>query len=111
MEVRARAKYIHTSPRKLRSIVDTIRGKKVEEAMAILKFLPTPSARDVAKVLKSASANAEVNFEMTPADLRIVQVYVDEGRTMRRFRAGPRGRVKPIKKRSSHITIVVKEEE
>lgn len=111
MEVRATARYVRTSPRKLRPIAGVVRGKKVEEALTILKFLPSPSARTVARVVKSAAANAENNFEMTPSDLRIVKVYIDGGRSMKRYRAGPRGRVKPILKRSSHITVVVKEEE
>lgn len=110
MEVRATARYVTTSPYKLRPIVDTVRGKKVDEALTILRFLPSPAARTVAKVVKSAAANAENNFEMTPADLRIVKIFVDEGRTLKRYRAGPRGRVKPILKRSSHITVVVEEE-
>ena len=111
MEVRATAKYIRTSPRKLRPIVDMVRGKKVDDALAVLRFTPSPSARTVAKVVKSAAANAENTYEMTPDDLVITQIFVDESRTMKRFRAGPRGRVKPILKRSSHITVVVKEEE
>ena len=111
MEVKATAKYIRTSPRKLRPIVDTVRGKKVDDALAVLKFMPSPSARTVAKVVRSAAANAENNYEMTPDDLVITQIFVDGSRTLKRFRAGPRGRVKPILKRSSHITVVVKEEE
>jgi large subunit ribosomal protein L22 len=111
MEVKATARYIGKSPRKLRPMADAIRGRKVEDALNILRFLPSPSARTVAKVVKSAADNAENNFEMTPSDLRIVQVFIDGGRSMKRFRAGPRGRVKPILKRSSHITVVVKEEE
>ena len=111
MEVRASARYIRTSPRKLRPIVDAVRGKKVDEALAILQFLPSPSARTVAKVVKSAAANAENNFEMMPSDLWIANIFVDEGPSLKRYRAGPRGRVKPILKRSSHITVVVKEEE
>ncbi|MDY6907914.1 MAG: 50S ribosomal protein L22 [Chloroflexota bacterium] len=111
MEVSATARYIRTSPRKLRPIVNAVRGVKVDEALTILKHLPSPSARTVAKVVKSAAANAENNYEMTPSDLRIVRIYVDEGRTMKRYRAGPRGRAKPILKRSSHITVVVEEEE
>jgi len=111
MEVKATARYIRTSPRKLRPVADTVRGKKVDEALVILRFLPSPSARTVAKVVSSAAANAENNFEMTPSDLRIVSIYVDGGPTLKRFRAGPRGRVKPILKRSSHITVVVAEEE
>jgi large subunit ribosomal protein L22 len=111
MEVSATAKYIRTSPYKLRPIVDTVRGKKVYEALTILRFLPSPAARTVAKAVKSAVDNAENNYEMTPDDLRIVRIFVDEGPTLKRYRAGPRGRVKPILKRSSHITVVVEEEE
>jgi large subunit ribosomal protein L22 len=110
MEVSATARYIRTSPQKLRLIVDTVRGKKVDEALTILRFFPSPTARTVAKAVKSASDNAENNYEMTPADLRIVRIFVDEGPTLKRYRAGPRGRVKPILKRSSHITVVVEEE-
>ena len=111
MEVKAISKNIGTSPRKLRLIADLVRGKKVDDALTILKFLPSPSAQSVAKAVKSAAANAENNYEMTPSDLKITNILVDEGRTMKRFRAGPRGRVKPILKRSSHITVIVKEEE
>jgi len=111
MEVRATTRYIRTSPRKLRLIADVVRGKKVDDALGILRFLPSPSARTVAKAVKSAAANAENNFEMMPSDLRITKVFVNEGRRMRRYRAGPRGRVKPILKRTSHITVVVREEE
>lgn len=111
MEVKATAKYIRTSPRKLRPIVNIVRGKKVEDALAVLKFMPSPSARTVAKVVRSAAANAESNYEMTSDDLVITEIFVDGSRTLKRFRAGPRGRVKPILKRSSHITVVVKEEE
>ncbi len=110
MEVVASARHVRTSPRKLRPIVDLVRGRKVDEALVILRFLPSPWARTVAKVVKSAVANAENNFEMSPSELRIARIYVDEGRTMKRYRAGPRGRVKPILKRSSHITVVVQEE-
>jgi large subunit ribosomal protein L22 len=111
MEVKAISKNIGTSPRKLRLIADLVRGKKVDQALTILKFLPSPSAQSVAKAVKSAAANAENNYEMTPSDLKITKILIDEGRTMKRFRAGPRGRVKPILRRSSHITVIVKEEE
>jgi len=111
MDVMATAKYVRTSPRKLRPLVDMVRGKKVEEALVILRFFPSPLARTVAKVVKSAAANAENNFEMTPSDLKIASIYVGEGPRLKRYRAGPRGRVKPIRKRSSHITVVVAEEE
>ena len=111
MEVKATEKYIRTSPRKLRLMADLVRGKKVDQALIILKFLPTPSAKDLAKAIQSAAANAENNFEMTPSDLKIAKIFIDGGRTMKRFRAGPRGRVKPFVRRSSHITVIVKEEE
>ena len=111
MEVKAISRNIGTSPRKLRLMADLVRGKKVDQALTILKFLPSPSAQSVAKAVKSAAANAENNYEMTPSDLKISKILIDEGRTMKRFRAGPRGRVKPILKRSSHITVIVKEEE
>ena len=111
MEVKAIAKDIGISPRKVRLTVDTIRGKKVDEALAILKFSSAPAARAVAKVVKSAAANAENNFQMSPSDLAIVNVYADQGHTLKRYRPRSRGRVSPILKRSSHITVVVAERE
>ena len=110
MEVRAVAKNIRMSPRKVRPLIDMIRGKKVETALTMLKFTPTPMARVVAKVVKSAAANAENNFQMSSADLKIVSTYVDEARTMKRFRPKARGRVSPILKRASHITVIVAEQ-
>lgn len=111
MEVKARAKYIRISPRKVRPVADMVRGKKVDEALSLLKFSPTPAARLVAKVVKSAAANAENNFQMEPADLRIVNIFADEGRRLKRFRPRARGRVSPVLRRSSHITVVVEEQE
>jgi large subunit ribosomal protein L22 len=111
MEVRATAKHIGISPRKVRLTLNGLRGRKVDEALAILRFMPTPSAQTVAKVVKSAAANAENNFQMSPSELRIVAIFANEGRTLKRFRSRSRGRVSPILKRSSHITVVVKEEE
>ena len=110
MEVVASARQIRVSPRKVRLVLDTVRGKKVDEALAILSFLPTPVARTVAKVVKSAAANAENNYQMTPARLRIVKTFANEGQTLRRYRAGARGRVNPFRRRFSHITIIVEEE-
>lgn len=110
MEAKATAKGVRVSASKVRLIVDLVRGKGVDEAMAILRFLPTPTARTVAKVVKSAAANAENNYQATPSKLRIVRIYADEGRTMKRFRPKARGRINPIRKRSSHITVVVAEE-
>lgn len=110
MEVRAIAKDTGISARKMRRLVDMVRGKRVDEALAILKFTPTPSARVVAKTVKSAAANAENNFQMSPGDLKIIRIMADEARTMKRFRPRARGRAAPILKRSSHITVVVTEE-
>ena len=111
MEVKAIAKDTGISPRKVRPLVDMVRGKSVEEALSLLKFSPTPTARVVAKVVKSAVANAENNFQMEPADLRIVGIFADEARTLKRMRPRARGRGNRILKRSSHITVVVSEEE
>ncbi len=111
MEVRAVAKDTGISPRKVRLLVDMVRGKKVDEALTILRFAPTPTARVVAKVVKSAVANAENNFQMSPSDLKIVTVFADGGRTLKRFRPRARGRADQILKRSSHITVIVAEME
>ena len=110
MEVKAIAKDTGVSPRKVRPLVDMVRGKKVDEALTILKFTPTPTARIVAKVVKSASANAENNFQMSPSDLMITSIFTNEARTLKRYRPRARGRVNHILKRSSHITVIVDEE-
>jgi large subunit ribosomal protein L22 len=107
VKVRAVAKDIGISPRKVRLVIDMVRDKKVDEALTILKFLSTPSAKAVAKVIKSAAANAENNFQMSPTDLRISDIFADQGHTLKRFRPKARGRVSPILKRSSHITVFV----
>ncbi len=109
MEVRAISKDTGISPRKMRLLVNMVKGKKVEEALNILRFAPTPNARIVAKTIKSAAANAENNFQMTPTDLKIVQIRADEAKMLKRFRARARGRANQILKRSSHITVVVSE--
>ncbi len=111
MEVVAVAKNTGISPRKVRLLVDMVRGKKVEEALDLLKFVPTPNARVVARVIKSAAANAEHGFQMSIPDLKIVQIFADQARTLKRFRARSRGRVSPVLKRSSHITVIVAEQE
>ena len=111
MEVRAVAKDTGISPRKVRLLVDMVRGKKVDEALAVLRFTKTPTARVVAKVVKSAAANAENNYQMSPSDLKIAKIFADEARTMKRFRARARGQASHILKRSSHITVIVTEQE
>ena len=110
MKVRAVAKDVGISPQKVRLTLDLIRGKKVNESLTILSFLPTPTAKAVAKVIKSAAANAENNFHMPPDELRIAVTFADQGHTLKRFRPQSRGRISPILKRSSHITVFVEEE-
>ncbi len=111
MEVRAIAKDTGISAKKMRPLADMVRGKKVDEALTMLKFTPTPNSRLFAKTVKSAAANAENNFQMVPSDLKIVKVFVDEARTMKRFRPRARGRASRILKRSSHITVIIAEQE
>jgi large subunit ribosomal protein L22 len=107
MEVRAEVKNTGIAPMKARFLIDMVRGKSVAEALKLLDFTPTPSARIVAKVIKSAAANAENVFQQPAEGLRVVRIFADEARTMKRFRARSRGRVSPILKRSSHITVFV----
>jgi len=110
MEVKAVAKNIRVSPRKLRLLVNMVRGRSVNEALTMLRFAATPKARVIAKVVKSAAANAENNYQMSP-ELKIVRIFVDEASTLKRFRPRARGRVGRILKRASQITVVVAEEE
>ncbi|HET9493239.1 MAG TPA: 50S ribosomal protein L22 [Chloroflexia bacterium] len=109
MEVKASAKHIRRSPRKIRLVMDAVRGKRVEEAVAILKFLPHGAASEVLNVVKSAAANAENNYQMAPEDLYIKAIFADDGPTIKRFRSRSRGMAAPILKRTSHITVVVEE--
>lgn len=107
MQVQATAKFVRTSPRKVRLVMQGLRGLPVEEARLQLRFTPKPIARDVAKVLDSAVANAENNYGLDPRELRVHSVTAGDGRTLRRFRAKARGRVGRILKRTAHITVVV----
>ena len=111
MEVKAIAKNTGLSAIKVRPLVNMVRGKTVDEALALLKFTPTPNARIVAKTIKSAAANAENNYQITPSNLKIVDIRADEAPMLKRFKARSRGRASPILKRSSHITVIVAEEE
>jgi large subunit ribosomal protein L22 len=111
MKVRAVAKDVGISPQKVRLVINMVRGRKVDEALTILNFSPSPTAKAVAKVIKSAAANAENNLQMLPAELRITDIFADQGHTLKRFRPQSRGRVSPILKRSSNITVFVEEEE
>jgi large subunit ribosomal protein L22 len=109
MAVKAQAKYIRTSPRKVREVVDLIRGKSVAEARSVLVFANRGAAPLVAKVLNSAVANAENNQNLSADDLFVKEAYVDEGPTLKRWQFRAMGRVNRIRKRSSHITIAVDE--
>jgi len=111
MEAKAIAKYIRISPNRMRQVVDLIRDKDVAEAMAILKYLPKRGTMPVIKVLQSAVANAEHNYEMDADNLFVKAVYVDQGPTWKRFKPRARGRADMMKKRTSHITVVVAEKE
>jgi len=106
-EVRAQAKWVRTSPRKARLVTEHIRGRSVPEARAVLAFTPRAAAREVEKVLRSAVANAEANHGLYGEDLVVSSAYVDEGPTLKRWRARARGRVARIRKRTCHITVVV----
>ena len=105
--VRAHAKYVRTSARKARLVCDHIRGKDVVEARAILAFTPRAVARDWSKLLESAVANAENNHELIGDELRIASVTADEGPTLKRFRPRAMGRATKIRKRTSHLTILL----
>jgi len=109
MEARAIAKYVRMSPTKLAPVADMVRGKDLEEALTILKFTPGKSATLVEKVVQSAAANAENNHEMNVDNLYVAEIAVNQGPTMKRWRAGAQGRASVILKRSSHIEVVLKE--
>lgn len=106
---KATAKMVRVSSRKVRLVLDTIRNKSVAEAFAILKFTLNGAASDVEKVLKSAVANAENNFDLDQASLVVSEAFANEGPTLKRFRPRAKGSASPINKRTSHITVVVAE--
>ncbi|HEY8866939.1 MAG TPA: 50S ribosomal protein L22 [Solirubrobacteraceae bacterium] len=105
--MRAHAKYVRSSARKARLVCDHIRGKTVEDARAILEFTPRAVARDWSKLLESAVANAEHNHELVGDELRVRDVFADEGPTLKRYRPRAMGRATPIHKRTSHLTIAL----
>ena len=111
MEAKATAKYVRVSSRKAGQICDLVRGKNVNEALAILKFTPRYASEIVAKVVKSAAANAENNHEMDADKLYISHIVANQGPTMKRFMPRAQGRATAIRKRTSHIEVVVKERE
>ena len=109
MEVSATAKYLPVSARKVRLVLDQLPGKRIEEAMVMLRFLPTPHARLVAKVLHSAAANAENNYSLDRDELRVKRAFAGEGRTLKRWKAKARGRAAPILRRTSHVTVILED--
>ena len=115
-EIVAKARHIQMSPRKVRRVIDQVRGLDVEDAVNVLHFLPQAAARPVAKVIHSAIANADENFGFSSDELYVAKIVADEGPGVMpgkgwRRRYGARGRVRPIRKRSSHITVVLEEKE
>jgi large subunit ribosomal protein L22 len=111
MEVFATAKQVRMSARKVRLVTDLVRGKRVSDALNELRMLRRAAALPVFKVVKSAAANAENNFNMSPEDLYIVKIMANEGPTLKRFKPRSRGRSGQILKRTTHITAVVDEKE
>ncbi len=109
--VRAVAKKLGASQKRLKPILDLVRGQRVDEALNTLRLLPSPWAKPVAKVVQSAAANAENNMLMDRDNLRIVQITADNATSLKRFRPRARGRIGRITKRSSHVTVVVDEGE
>ena len=109
MESTAKARHVRIAPRKVRLVMDMVRGKPVEEALQTLGLVRKAAAPVIAKVIKSAVANAENNHEMNTDDLFITRAFVDEGPTLRRFMPRAMGRATMIRKRTSHITVVLSE--
>ena len=110
LQVRAVSKYIMGSPIKMRRVVNAVRGMRAQQALDVLALLPHRAAKPVSKTIKSAVANAEENHALDAEDMVIAEIKVDEGPRLRRYRAGARGRYKPIKKQLSHITVVLEED-
>lgn len=109
LEAKAVARYIRISPRKVRPVIDLIRGKKIDEALAVLRYTPNRAAGAITKVVNSAVANAENNLQLSKDDLFVKACYVDEGPSLRRLMPRAQGRADIIRRRTSHITVVVGE--
>ncbi len=109
MEAKAVAKYLKMSPSKVKPVVDLVRGKDLQEALTILKFTPGKAAELVEKVVQSAAANAENNFDMDRDKLYVAEISANQGPTMKRWRAGAQGRAGAILKRSTHVGVTLKE--
>jgi len=109
VEAKAIARYIRIAPRKAQLVVDLVRGKRVDEALAILKFTPKAAAQVIYKLIHSAAANAENNHDLDREKLFVAEIYANQGPTMKRFRPRAMGRATTIRKRTSHIGVVLKE--
>lgn len=111
MEVRAVAKYIMMSPRKARLVADMVRGMPAQEALSTLRFVSKGAADPISKLIRSAVANAEENYDLSADELVISEIAADTGPILKRRRFGARGRYKPILKRTTHLTVVLSSEE
>jgi large subunit ribosomal protein L22 len=111
MEVKAQTSYLSISPQKLRLVIDKVRGLSAQQAVTVLQFMPQKGAEFVGKSLKSAIANAENNHDLNPDNLYVAAISAGDGPRLKRMKAGARGRYKPRVKRTSHLTIVLKERE
>jgi large subunit ribosomal protein L22 len=109
--IRASSRYVRVAPRKARLVADQVRGLHIDKARALLQFSPRGAARDIGKLIESAAANAENNHELIADEMRIAEITVDEGPTLRRFRPRALGRATPINKRTSHIAVALSPEE
>ncbi len=111
MLVRATARYVRVSPRKVRLIADQVRGKHIDDARSLLQFSRRSAAGDVSKVIESAAANAEANHDLIGDEMVVHSIRVDEGPTLKRFRPRAMGRATPINKRTCHITVALTPED
>jgi ribosomal protein L22 len=108
--VRASSRYVRIAPRKARLIADQVRGLQIDRARALLQFSPRAAAQDIGKLIESAAANAENNHDLVADEMRVAEITVDEGPTLRRFRPRALGRATPINKRTSHIAVALSPE-
>jgi len=108
--VRASSRYVRVAPRKARLIADQVRGLQIDRARALLQFSPRGAAQDIGKLIESAAANAENNHDLIADEMRVAEITVDEGPTLRRFRPRALGRATPINKRTSHIAVALSPE-
>jgi ribosomal protein L22 len=109
--VRASARYVRVAPRKARLVADQVRGMQIEKARALLEFSPRGAARDIGKLIESAAANAENNFDLVADEMRVAEITVDEGPVLRRYRPRALGRATQINKRTSHIAVALSPQE